>query len=55
MIDLEHHTARDKKAIMSIEKVIISHVSNYIVLRVNLGLTSYEELATALIPTITII
>ena len=50
MIYLEHYTARDRKAIcMSIEKLSFTHTFNYIVLRVNPGLTSCEDLAMALL------
>ena len=47
-IDLEHHTARERKAIWALEKLSATHAFDYIVLRVNPNLTSYEDLATAM-------
>ena len=44
MINLEQHTARDKKAM---EKLLATHTFDYMMLRVNPGLTSCENLATA--------
>ena len=43
-------TAHDKRhrSHMSIENLLVSHKFDYIVLRVKLGLTSFEDLATAL-------
>ena len=46
MIDLEQHT-RDKKPYEH-RKISNAHTFNYIVLRVNPGLTSCEDLAIAL-------
>ena len=47
LIHLEQHTARDRKALY-IEKLLPAHAFDYIVLSVNLGLTSCEDFATAL-------
>ena len=48
-MDLEQHTARDKQVIiMSIGNLLDAHAFNYIVFRVKPGLTSCEDLATAL-------
>ena len=48
LIDLENLTARDRKAISALKRLSGTHAFNNIVLRVNLGLTSCEDLAMAL-------
>ena len=48
LIDLQQHTARDKQDIWAFEILSAAHIFDYIVLRVNPGLSSYEDLATAL-------
>ena len=48
-MDLEQHTARDKQAIWALENFSAIHVLDYILLRVEPGLTSCEDLATILI------
>ena len=49
MIDLEQHIARDKiqTSNMSIGNLSAAHALDYIVLRVNPGLISCEDLVTA--------
>ena len=52
MIDLQQHTTRDKQAIAALENLSATHTFDYIVLKVNPGLTSCKDLATALIGTV---
>ena len=49
LIDLEEHTAKDKQAIWALESLSAIHAFDYMVLRVNPGLTSCEDLAATLI------
>ena len=49
LINLEHDTARDRKVIWAFKRLLSAHVFDYIVLRVNPGPTSCEDLAMALI------
>ena len=48
LIDLEQHTVREKQAIRTLKNLLASHAFDYIVLRIKPGLTSCEDLATAL-------
>ena len=47
MIDL-NSTQQETKSDMSIGKLLTTHAFDYIVLRANLDLTSFEDLAMAL-------
>ena len=48
LIDLEQHTARDKKP-WALQNLSAAHTFDYILLRVNFGLIICEDLAMALI------
>ena len=50
-MDLEQHTARDKQAIWALENFSAIHALDYILLRVEPGPTSCEDLAMILINT----
>ena len=47
-MDLEQHTERDKQAVWILENLLAAHTFDYIVVRVNPGLTNYENFAMAL-------
>ena len=46
--DLEHYTAR-QKAIQALKRLSFAHAFNYIVLRINPGPTSCEDIATEMV------
>ena len=49
LLDLWHYTITDRKSISAVVKLSATHIINFVVLRVNFGLTSYEELPPALL------
>ena len=48
LIDLEQHTAIDKQAISTLENLLSAHAFDWIVLRVNYGMSSCKDFAMAL-------
>ena len=44
LLDLEQHTARDKKAIGALKNLLAAHTFDYVVFRINFLLTSCEDL-----------